>query len=1702
MLVKRRRNTTMIGQNVKKSIAVSILAVVVALTGTGTAIPTFAEGLQENKMTGTCGDNVSWILDKKDGTLKLNGSGDTGDYEESPWEDYSGDVKSISVGDGITSVGAHLFDNLDNFTGLYISKDVKKIGVSAFEECDHITNLYLPDALTSIGDRAFYGCRNIQTLELPDKLTDIGEDAFNGCRGIWTITVPSTLESIGQDAFSGCSNIDTVLYSGSQDKWDSISGEADISATVKYGTDLSYIEPERIDDAYFQKPLDSDKENFYGGDIVEDEGLGYVDVEDATFGPENGRICVSLPRNSYIKYGFSNLVEINDDSVLYLRSISDYDYEHADVYLITESGEMIYVGDACEDTEFITFSLKDINQRIQAIEVIGVDYGGGWPGFDINGVAVTGVKTDIPSGIITHTTVSMNRNDKMYDIVYGSQYFQKDSSEEADIIVNPYWGSKERGTVSIEQNNKTIQSNASGKFIKIRPGELFDRTGDIQIVLRDNNYNKIETQKVNIIIGDAAQEDLGITVHKNKNLSTDKKDKYEAGTGVSVRMGTETLTPDKEGKVTIPGDYTGKVEFSCKGYVTRSFDRSQLEKNPDIYLQKVNDKGPVISGVWIDDVDVLNTSYPVNELSKEERDIALEIDWGGSDESKAELTQDGRSVAFDGGYLTTVLGDHFDTSGTIKVEATDKAGNKTIRALKIGHGIATDGDEKKTGTDLDGFKLDFGDSLEFTLPDSVKPKILAGMKVGVDLTTVTKWVPVTVSVDSGKVYVAIGVDIVNNAPDEKKGKNETQTFISGIKKLKQDGKKDGKSANNVDKGLWNAFQKKWDKELAEQQKGKFGVEADFTVVGFAEGTLDDNGNLALIDSGLILNPSVSLSKTFPFSIGPVPMYFETALAADITARFNLYVDQRAKAFTPLGDIAGDISVSGSLGAGIKKVAYVSGGITGTFSPDLKINKDKSNYFILKASLNGNAKAGIAFFEGSWEFPDEGDRPEVTLVEYKDGKTIWLPDRKTSRLLASADMYNEKAYKPVNLGYLDQGSVFTANAGILNHRLLDSLDVIGSKEKKETLKTNIYKQSVPQIVELTDGKKMAVWIDGDSSDANKICLYYSVYDGFTWSQPKLVSDDGTLDMTPVLRRIAGKVYLTWQNATRTFDDISSLSLSDIAEDFDIAAATYDEETDSFNVSQIKNDHLDMIPVVCGNSYSKYVVWVNNADNNWFGEGENNSIMYSEYYDGKWSDPEVLQDGLKAIGGIDATMYDGSLKVGYSMDTDGDLSTSDDTRVFENGKRISKDVLSYAPQYFNGRLYWYSDNNIVNSAFSKGTGNIPSSAYQLINVNGNTAAIYTAGDGLKSKLMMSCLDETNRRWGQGIEIASDNSSIGSFATYVSDDGSVDVIMNSAQVTGTISDSNPYGQSSLELLSFKPSFNLSVEDVYYNGSDYKSGNNLPITVTVKNNGTQSIKGAVVTIKDTDGNETTSDIPEVLAPGDTYECQLSYSVGTVKGKRDIEISAAVPYQTDSDPSDNTKTVTLSNTDVILNGVTYRYNKKGQIVVTTEIANNGSTATGKMQAVLTKGNSDGKKLKTIKVKSIAAGKSRKVSFTVTGYRNDIYTVVVSGGSPDIYASDFTKINEGADATTLKSVKGGSKKLTVKWKKQKTATGYQIQYATSKSFKKARTVTISKKNTVSQNIKKLKAGKKYYVRIRTYKTQKGIKMYSKWSGTKYAKTRK
>ena len=90
----------------------------------------------------------------------------------------------------------------------------------------------------------------------------------------------------------------------------------------------------------------------------------------------------------------------------------------------------------------------------------------------------------------------------------------------------------------------------------------------------------------------------------------------------------------------------------------------------------------------------------------------------------------------------------------------------------------------------------------------------------------------------------------------------------------------------------------------------------------------------------------------------------------------------------------------------------------------------------------------------------------------------------------------------------------------------------------------------------------------------------------------------------------------------------------------------------------------------------------------------------------------------------------------------------------------------------------------------------------------------------------------------------------------------------------------------------------------------------------------------------------------------------------------------------------------------------------------------------------------------------------------------------------------------IQKLKSKSRSFFIDWAQKGSATGYEIQYATSSKFRGAKKVTVTNNKTDKKTISKLSGKKKYYVRVRSYTTVKGKKYYGAWSSTKSVTTKK
>ena len=1442
-------------------------------------------------------------------------------------------LASVTIPDSVTSIGRYAFAYCKSLTSVAIPDGVTSIGEKAFSQCTSLTSVAIPDSVTSIGERAFYECTSLTSVTIPDSVTSIGDSVFYHCTSLTSVTIPDSVTSIGDYAFSGCTSLTSVTIP------DSVTSIGE--GTFEDCTSLTSV-------------TIPDSETSIG-----DYAFSYctsltsVTIPDGvtSIGCAAFRFCTSLISMTIP----DSVTSIVDGFFLGCKSLTSVTIPNSVTSIgngafqlctsltsVTIPNSVTSIGESAFDncTSLTSVTIPDSVTSI-----------GDW---------AFGSCTSLTSVTIPDSVTSIGRYAFAYctsltsvaipdSVTSIGEYAFDDCKSLTDVY---YAGSE-----------------AQWKAIAISPN------GNDDLLTANIHYYSVDPGAYSSIYG-ADAKTRALTVYGNKNDSATVETNYQALPGVEASGGADKRTTSKDGKVTLQNDGSS-VTFHKDGYVDRTLSAAALNVSADVYLQKTSDY-PVINAVWLNDVnDVMNTRYPMNLVQSKRYKVEAEISWGSSSAKRVILYQGDKSYDITAGASSLVLSDRFDLSKDLYIAATDQKNHTTVKKLKLESGSAAT-------VALDGAKVDFGDSLKFTLPDSIP--VIGGDSLKLGL---YNKVPVKVVVDKGKVYVAIGYQV---DADE----DGVKSFANSAKKLRDNMAKAKTTAQKC-KTMQDA-----QKELggkAATVSGSWGFDAGFTVMGFAEGWCDDDAKIHLTDGGITLGANLGVDYSYPFAIGPVPCYAEVGFTADFQAQLNLLMNADAKKFMPSGTLKGDIALDIGAGAGVKKMFTFGGGAEGKLSPTM--NFDAANQMTsadAKFSLAGYLKVTALDFTYKHPFDPWVD------------KLIWqYPDPADSADLMSADgqpnfidqIYNAANYTAPDLSYLEKGSeFFGAKKPGLFKRLFAPAEFLSETENPVFL-SNAYEQAQPELVTWDDGTMLAVWKGYDSkySGLNALALYYSYYDGSKWSTPAILEQDGTLDGAFTLQKINGSAYVLWQDAGESVSD--DITLDELSQKMGLNAAPFNAAQQTFSVQTVAaaSGAVSMMPTLCGDAEHLTAVWATNTEGDVFGQNSANAICASTYSNGSWSAAETSCSGLNSIDSL-AAAYDesGTLQIAYSVDVDGDPKTIDDMEVYRNGTALTDNgSVDSGVVYRNGTLYWFSNGALMaegKTVVSADHG-LMTDRYRIVDENGVKAVLFTQNSGLYASLYGIFYDSDSGEWGQPVALTDGSDFVTSFSAGVAKDGKLKIMANRQQVTGTSSDENPYGESSLQLLEIAPGCQLKITDTYYDGGNYLAGEDLPVTLTVTNAGQAAANG--VKVQFYDGSK--------LLYEQTFDGALQAGAITTmtatpafdKAEQDKALTVKViPADAENDSAQGGSTmITLHQNDLTVEYISWGLNENGKVMVYADVVNRGYSTSKGVTVSLRKGAVDGDVVDSVALDTLGTLGLQHVSFETDGTDGDLFYITLDGKAAD-----------------------------------------------------------------------------------------------------------
>ena len=350
------------------------------------------------RSSGTTGD-CTWTLDN--GHLTISGEGAMGDYTTSDAAPWGKSVMSVTIENGVTTIGVLAFYQCSALTSVVIPESVMviktcaftycialtsvvipegvtTIGPWAFELCTALNSVVIPDSVTTIENDAFYECESLTSVIIPPNVTAIRDNTFKNCSKLTSVTIPVSVITVGEKAFQNCNGLTSVYYAGDATKRAAISIGADNAALTladwyynwvalkdHYSSTVghSVMETERGNGLAFRFTLsvngmgvvDGNKADFtnaylnYLGADCKVVGMGAIVTNDAAIALDGDLICDAVDDRTVIDVAAIYLQDLEPDSCAFavrIKNIPETQLKHtiyARPYYIVEVDEQLVV---------------------------------------------------------------------------------------------------------------------------------------------------------------------------------------------------------------------------------------------------------------------------------------------------------------------------------------------------------------------------------------------------------------------------------------------------------------------------------------------------------------------------------------------------------------------------------------------------------------------------------------------------------------------------------------------------------------------------------------------------------------------------------------------------------------------------------------------------------------------------------------------------------------------------------------------------------------------------------------------------------------------------------------------------------------------------------------------------------------------------------------------------------------------------------------------------------------------------------------------------------------------------------------------------------------------------------------------------------------------------------------------------------------
>lgn len=1044
--------------------------------------------------------------------------------------------------------------------------------------------------------------------------------------------------------------------------------------------------------------------------------------------------------------------------------------------------------------------------------------------------------------------------------------------------------------------------------------------------------------------------------------------------GVTFTAGSYTETFDKE-TVLQPSLAGQQAVFTCKGFrdyivpekVLSAYFNASLGKQQNLYLEKDQKDGkPYLSTVFArkagsDGSYIELQSEKLSATDDTQYEVILSANLAGGSSATYYLSQDDahKLSSTTGVFPAVKLTETFDpkkdiyayvqtSSGTsepvkLKIELSDFALPQNTFSLlgKDGQKIKIDQDTPLVGgaeISLDGFKFPIGMEIEGN-----RFKI----SFGIDLFAIKASGSAGSKTDSWESYKKSVSTIHGSVQDTTEKLNEYKKF----------------------------YEKTTGKKISKSKSKNF--EASF--LGYAEGHLV-NGRLVPTEFCGEIATKFTFQYTHQGTVWIIPYYAYVKAGASVSLKphgirplpdreipFDLGVTLKLKP---------EVTVGG--GAGVKDA--ISGGLYGKGSIPLGIDFAQKH---TTGSLSGEigVEAELFCFKGKKAVLKGG----VTLWDKYYGNKKSIPQAYANRL-QRLEQEEQTDTTLLPRDYLENTSGWMGGLQPLTR----SSSVIADGLSLKPLQTSVFKNVQTQLVSLNDGRMMAAWIEDDANrdTDNRLQLVYSVWENGVWSTPKAVDNDGTNDGSPVLATDGETVFIAWQNLKRSLTEADEDAIDAVLESTEFCIAQYDAKADSFGNKKTLTDNAvyEYAPALAVETGEAVLYWVSSGTNDLTEAGSNTLYRYSS----SEGEATAIKTGLNYILTMDCAFVDGQDQVAYSMDLDGDVSTTNDVKAFTlaGGKQTQLtpeneelETADFAVAYgeLDGKTTAFfadaSDIYYVQDGGAKKVFTSPRSIngdLQVLSQGGNTLLVWTEVSEAGTELFQCSY--AAGAWSEPVQLSKTGALL----------HDVSAVLHNRQVYGVFGrtertqEDGAYvnGQTDLCAMEATEFTDLEASFAVIDESQFVKGEDTTLSVYLKNNGTSRIDTVALTLTDTLSTELTVEKEVQLASGAEASVEVIYPVPQNYGRTELTLTAAVPGAQETNTQNNADTESLGFADISIGDMKVE-DVGNYFILTAVLSNDNQVSANDVKVEVRSGSREGELLDSIEVGTMQPGDRQSVQYIV-----------------------------------------------------------------------------------------------------------------------------